>query len=155
MIRLETLIELKFLNSSFSSSNSRFEFSSLSSYWNQTNSSLSSYSRQQYLSQQYLPPSYLRAPNQRGCGAGFCCWVTGRSSVGRSYLQSQSRALLHRLWFESVIRRFITDINRNLYGAQYIYIYIYIYMHIIPVYNTIIITHTTKHRELRPQQGLR
>ena len=48
MTRLETLIELKFVNSSFSS---------LSSYWNLTNSSLSSNSRQQYLNQQYPPPS--------------------------------------------------------------------------------------------------
>ena len=47
IIRLETLIELKFLNSSFSS---------LSSSGNLTNSSLSSNSRQQYLSQQYPPP---------------------------------------------------------------------------------------------------
>ena len=44
MIRLETLIELKFLNSSFSS---------LSSCWNQTNCSPSSDSRRQYLNQQY------------------------------------------------------------------------------------------------------
>ena len=41
------IFELKFANSSFSS---------LSSYWNSTNSSLSSNSRQQYLSQQYPPP---------------------------------------------------------------------------------------------------
>ena len=46
MIRLETLVELKFLNSSCSSS----------SYCrNQTNGSLSSNSRQRYLSQQYPP----------------------------------------------------------------------------------------------------
>ena len=42
--------ELRFINSSFSS---------LASYWNQTNGSLSSNSRQQYLSQQHPPPSYL------------------------------------------------------------------------------------------------
>ena len=47
MMWLETLIELKFLNSSFSS---------LSSCWHWTNGSLSSNSRQQYLSQQYPPP---------------------------------------------------------------------------------------------------
>ena len=47
MIRLETLIELKILSSSFSS---------LSSYYNLTDSSLSSNSRQQYLKQQYPPP---------------------------------------------------------------------------------------------------
>ena len=47
MIRLETLIELKSLNSSCSS---------LSSWRNQTNSSLSSNSRQQYLSQEYPRP---------------------------------------------------------------------------------------------------
>ena len=47
VIRLETLIELNYLNS---------RCSSLSSYSNLTNSSLSSNSRQQYLSQQYPPP---------------------------------------------------------------------------------------------------
>ena len=47
MMRLDTLIELEFLNSSSSSS---------SSFRNSTNSSLSSNSRQQYLRQWYLPP---------------------------------------------------------------------------------------------------
>ena len=54
MIGLETLIELKFLNSSFSS---------LSSRRNWTNGSLSSSSRQQYLSQQYPPPLLSMAFN--------------------------------------------------------------------------------------------
>ena len=49
MIRLETLIEPKFLNSSFSS---------LLSYLDEANNSPSSNSRQQYLSQQYPPPSF-------------------------------------------------------------------------------------------------
>ena len=47
MIRLETLIELKFLDSSFSS---------FLSYRKWTNNSLPSNSGQQYLSQQYAPP---------------------------------------------------------------------------------------------------
>ena len=47
IIRLETLIELKFINSGFSS---------LSSYWNWTNGSVSSDSRRHYLSHQYPPP---------------------------------------------------------------------------------------------------
>ena len=50
LIRLETLIELKFVTSSFSS---------LSSYWNWTNTSLSSDSRQQHLSRQYPHPPPL------------------------------------------------------------------------------------------------
>ena len=47
MIRLEALIGLEILNSSFSS---------FSSCRNQANSSLSSNSRRQYLSQQHPPP---------------------------------------------------------------------------------------------------
>ena len=48
MIRLETLIELKFVT---------WSFSSLSSYQSQTSSSPSSDSRQQHLRQQYPLPS--------------------------------------------------------------------------------------------------
>ena len=76
MMRLETLIELKFRNSSFSS---------LSSYRNWTNSSLSSDSRQQ-LSQSTVPsPSYdlqvMPIPLGRGC-----CGVL----PGRIYIPSDS-----------------------------------------------------------------
>ena len=53
MTRSETLIELKFVSSSFSSS---------SSYWNITNSSPSSDSRQRHLSQQYPPPLLIMFP---------------------------------------------------------------------------------------------
>ena len=56
MMRLETLMELEFINSSFSS---------LSSYRNWTSSSPSSNSRQQYLSQQYPHPSWMCSPARR------------------------------------------------------------------------------------------
>ena len=56
MIRLEALIALKFLNSSFSS---------LSSYGNRTHTSLLSNSRQRYLSQQY-PPTLLTQASLSG-----------------------------------------------------------------------------------------
>ena len=49
-MRLETLVELQFLNSSVSS---------LSSYWNSTKHYMPSDSSQQYLSQQYPPPLFI------------------------------------------------------------------------------------------------
>ena len=57
MIRLETLIELEFLNSTCSS---------LSSYWNWTNGSLASDSRRQYLSQNSPPPLLQKRPPEGG-----------------------------------------------------------------------------------------
>ena len=84
MIRLESLIELNFLDSSSSS---------LSSHWNQTGGSLSSDSRQQHLSQRYSPlPSYscpfaTRRPGQgpspySGWGGAQCRrWVDSERDV--------------------------------------------------------------------------
>ena len=67
MIRLETLIELIFVDSIFSS---------LSSFWNLTNAFLSNNSRQQYLSQHYpLPLLRTEATSRRlSWEAMSCCF---------------------------------------------------------------------------------
>ena len=63
MLRMETVIELKWFNSGCSR---------LSSYWNWTIGSLSSHSKQQYLSQLYPPPSYY-SRHGKFCFAGGNC----------------------------------------------------------------------------------
>ena len=71
-IRLDTLTELKFLDSSCSS---------LSSCWNSTNSSLLSNSRQQYLSQQHPPPLFVM------CMSTFWIAAPDRPVRTRDYLR--------------------------------------------------------------------
>ena len=110
-IWLETLIELKFLNSSFSS---------LSSCWNSTNSSLSSISRQQYLSQQY-PPTLLAMRE---------VLLSGRRVAHRSQVLGEQYTLvlynpcvdrvLHILsaswrWFSDSMRSIVADFSYDVH----------------------------------------
>ena len=83
MIRLETLIELRFINSSFTS---------FSSCWNSTSSSLSSNSRQQCLSRQYPLPLWTMvvwASSEGSPRTGLPCrgrWLEGHLGCGQLLL---------------------------------------------------------------------
>ena len=95
MILSETLIELNVLHSSCSS---------LSSYWNWTNDSLSSNSSQRHLSQQYPPPLLTSKPGH---------------DRKPSYMYTYIYIYIYiYMWYRYV----------------YTYIYIYIYTHIIYIY---------------------
>ena len=97
-MRLETLVELEFLNSSFSS---------LSSYWSQTNNSLSSDSSQQHLGQQY-PPPLLRPPRSSWWGRSSCSLAT----TGRWYIDPGIANISKGIW-----RQGVGPFVRSSYGS--------------------------------------
>ena len=128
MIRLETLIELKFIDSSCSS---------LSSYCNDTNSSLSSNSRQRYLSQRYPPPSCMSP-----------CMCAPRTSSAQSRQSTRKHASRYASKHVRTLSRAGTEhmgttegtaaptskIHHRLPSYIYIYIYMYMYMYYIYIY---------------------